>query len=51
MSAEEMAASGADFASPFEDEYETPAFLRRRGVASEEEDEREIPTFLRRAQD
>ena len=29
MSAEEMAKSGAEFASPFEDEYETPAFLRR----------------------
>jgi cell division protein FtsZ len=49
MSAEEMAASGADFASPFEDELDTPAFLRRRGVS--EEDERDTPTFLRRAQD
>ncbi|MBW2417049.1 MAG: cell division protein FtsZ [Deltaproteobacteria bacterium] len=51
MSAEEMAATGAEFASPFEDEYETPAFLRRRGVSDEEEDEREVPTFMRRAQD
>jgi cell division protein FtsZ len=49
MSAEEMAATGAEFASPFEDEYETPAFLRRRGL--EEDEEQEVPTFMRRAQD
>jgi len=49
MSAEEMATSGAEFASPFEDEYETPAFLRRR--PADDEEERDTPTFMRRAQD
>ena len=29
MSAEDLAMSGADFKSPFEDELDTPAFLRR----------------------
>jgi cell division protein FtsZ len=49
MSAEEMATAGADFASPFDDEYETPAFLRRRPTS--EEEERDTPAFMRRAQD
>jgi len=48
--AEELAASGTDFASPFEDELDTPAFLRRRDE-EEDEDDRETPAFLRRAQD
>jgi cell division protein FtsZ len=49
--AEEMARSGTGgFESPFDDELDTPAFLRRRGESDEDED-REIPAFLRRAQD
>jgi len=43
-------ADTGDFASPFEDELDTPAFLRRRMRESEEEDH-ETPTFQRRAQD
>jgi len=50
VSADEIARTGADFASPFEDELDTPAFLRRRQDDDEDED-RETPTFLRRAQD
>jgi hypothetical protein len=46
--AEDLATSGTDFASPFEDELDTPAFLRRR---DEDEDDRDTPAFLRRAQD
>ena len=42
--------SGAEFKSPFEDEYDTPAFIRRRAEEQEEED-RESPAFLRRASD
>jgi len=38
------------FESPFEDEYDTPAFIRRRG-AEQEDDDREVPAFLRRASD
>ncbi len=38
------------FASPFEDELDEPAFLRRRHKDSDDED-RETPAFLRRAQD
>jgi len=45
-----LARSGADFASPFEDELDTPAFLRRRGSESFNDDP-ETPAFLRRAQD
>ncbi len=48
--AEGLAQSGLDFASPFDDEYDTPAFIRRRNSESDDED-REIPAFLRRAQD
>jgi hypothetical protein len=46
-----MARTGTGgFESPFDDELDTPAFLRRRGESDEDED-REIPAFLRRAQD
>jgi cell division protein FtsZ len=38
------------FASPFEDELDEPAFLRRRPKDSDDED-RDSPAFLRRAQD
>ena len=41
---------GGAFASPFEDELDVPAFLRKRQDDDEEED-RETPTFFRRAQD
>lgn len=52
VSADEMAdatASAGEFASPFEDELDTPAFLRRRQNTGQ--DEEEEPAFLRRAQD
>ncbi len=52
VSADEMAdatASAGEFTSPFEDELDTPAFLRRRQSASD--DDKEEPAFLRRAQD
>ena len=52
LSADEMAqaeASAGEFASPFEDELDTPAFLRRR--QHEQEEDSEEPAFLRRAQD
>jgi cell division protein FtsZ len=49
ITAEDMANAGLDFKSPFEDELDTPAFLRRQRT-SEEEDPDE-PAFLRRAQD
>jgi len=39
-----------EFQSPFDDEYDVPAFLRKRN-AEAEEDERDDPAFLRRAQD
>ena len=41
---------GGEFKSPFDDEYDTPAFIRRRAAEQEEED-RESPAFLRRASD
>ncbi len=47
---EELAQSGINFESPFEDEYDEPAFIRRRGQDRSDED-REVPAFLRRAQD
>ena len=50
VTADELARSGADFASPFEDELDTPAFLRKRQSDSDDEDH-DTPTFLRRAQD
>jgi cell division protein FtsZ len=37
------------FASPFEDEYDVPTFLRKK--AREEDDDRELPAFLRRQAD
>ncbi len=46
-----MASSGTDdFVSPFEDELDVPAFLRRRR-GEEEEDDTELPAFLRRQAD
>ena len=52
VSEDEMAdatASAGGFTSPFEDELDTPAFLRRRGESDDEDTE--APAFLRRAQD
>lgn len=49
-SAEELAQGGGDFESPFEDEYDTPAFIRRR-TAEQDDEDREVPAFLRRASD
>ncbi|MCA9503929.1 MAG: cell division protein FtsZ [Myxococcales bacterium] len=46
QSAEELAHFGVGFESPFEDEYETPAFLRRMSASSD--DERDVPSFMRR---
>jgi cell division protein FtsZ len=47
QNAEETAQSGAGFESPFEDELDTPAFLRR-GSGSHTDDDRDIPAFMRR---
>jgi cell division protein FtsZ len=42
----------ADFQSPFEDEYDVPAFLRkRRAEPLKEKDADELPAFLRRTAD
>jgi cell division protein FtsZ len=50
-SASSMASAGTDdFVSPFEDELDVPAFLRRRR-GEEEEDDTELPAFLRRQAD
>ena len=45
-SAEEMATSGVGFESPFEDELDTPAFLRKRSSGGD--DDRDVPAFMRR---
>ncbi len=47
QSAEVMATSGLGFESPFEDELDTPAFLRR-GAGSHSDDGRDVPAFTRR---
>jgi hypothetical protein len=44
--AEEMATSGIGFASPFEEELDTPAFLRKRSGGTDED--RDVPAFMRR---
>jgi cell division protein FtsZ len=42
----------ADFQSPFEDEYDVPAFLRKRRVEPRsDKDDDELPAFLRRSAD
>jgi cell division protein FtsZ len=46
-SAEDMATSGIGFESPFEDELDTPAFLRKRS-SSGDDDDRDVPAFMRR---
>jgi hypothetical protein len=45
-SANDMATSALGFESPFEDELDTPAFLRKRGGAFD--DDRDVPAFMRR---
>ena len=45
QSADEIAVSGLGFESPFEDELDTPAFLRRRSSGG---DDRDVPDFMRR---
>jgi cell division protein FtsZ len=39
------------FESPFEDEYDVPAFLRKRRQEEDEDDDREAPAFQRRLAD
>ena len=46
MSVEELASSGLGFESPFEDERDTPAFLRNRSLIGSED--RDVPAFMRR---
>jgi cell division protein FtsZ len=46
----EEPATGEPFESPFADEYDVPAFLRRK-ARGEEAGDREIPAFLRRSAD
>jgi cell division protein FtsZ len=45
-------AAQVDFQSPFDDEYDVPAFLRkRRAEPRSDKDEEELPAFLRRSAD
>jgi hypothetical protein len=39
------------FASPFDEEYDVPAFLRKKASQSDEKTDREVPAFLRRSAD
>jgi hypothetical protein len=43
---EERANSGLGFESPFEDELDTPAFLRKRSGGAD--DDQDVPAFMRR---
>ncbi len=44
-----MSNSGLGFESPFEDELDTPAFLRKRsGTADDDPSDRDVPAFMRR---
>jgi len=43
--------AGEGYVSPFEDELDVPAFLRKQNRADEDEEDRETPAFFRRAQD
>jgi cell division protein FtsZ len=48
------AAQVPEFVSPFEDEYDTPAFLRKRRATAEprgKDEDDELPAFLRRSAD
>ncbi len=46
QSAEDIATPGVGFESPFEDELDTPAFLRKRSGGGD--DDRDVPAFMRR---
>jgi cell division protein FtsZ len=49
QSAPDMANSGLGFESPFEDELDTPAFLRKRsGGTDGDPGDRDVPAFMRR---
>ena len=49
QSAGEMATAGLGFESPFEDELDTPAFLRKRsGGVEGDANDRDVPAFMRR---
>lgn len=39
------------FASPFDEEYDVPAFLRKKGGQGDDKTDREVPAFLRRSAD
>lgn len=39
------------FASPFDEEYDVPAFLRKKASSGDDKTDREIPAFLRRSAD
>lgn len=39
------------FASPFDEEYDVPAFLRKKASHGDEKTDREVPAFLRRSAD
>ena len=48
-STSELAESGLGFESPFEDELDTPAFLRKpSGGAKKSRSDRDVPAFMRR---
>ncbi|MFK7898445.1 MAG: cell division protein FtsZ [Myxococcota bacterium] len=47
QSAAQMAETGLEFESPFEDELDTPAFLRKSRTAVSEDDT-DVPAFMRR---
>ncbi|HIF92143.1 MAG TPA: cell division protein FtsZ [Myxococcales bacterium] len=49
QNARDTAICGIGFESPFEDEYDTPAFLRNRsGGADDDPSDRDVPAFMRR---
>jgi hypothetical protein len=56
MAADELATAGlgsepADFQSPFEDELDVPAFLRKAGSERGRSQDLEVPTYRRRSAD
>jgi len=56
VAAADLAAAGlgteaGEFVSPFEDEYDVPAFLRKAGSERTRSEDLEVPTFRRRSAD
>jgi hypothetical protein len=49
--AEQPPAAEDGFESPFADEFDVPAFLRRKQRGEETAADRELPAFLRRSAD